>query len=298
MAIPIFFIHKGLHPYLLFTIMQAKFSNPNSEIILIGDDENKVLGKYITHYNYNELINNNILELRKIYKHKSNNKKDYELFCIERWFLLNEYSKKFKLKNLFYIDSDVMLYENITQIFDKLSSVDVLCFDYEKISSGHYCYINNLTKLDNLNNYILDLYNDNNKFNELCESYLTTENSAYVKSISDMVLLHSFLRNNDITYANITNYFEGKIFTNTFNFNKVKNIVNSEKTNLISFTNNKFLVKFKDNNEILTASAIHFHGEAKHLISSYATVKLPIRLKFINLSFLLNKLYKKIKKYL
>ena len=89
---PIIVLHKGSSDYLKICLAQAKFSNPNSRIILLGDETNETLAKQVGAEHY--LICNyfsKALEFEKIYKHYSTNSYNFELFCFQRWFVVDEF---------------------------------------------------------------------------------------------------------------------------------------------------------------------------------------------------------------
>jgi hypothetical protein len=50
MAIPIVTVHRGYAPYLVYVLAQAKHTNPQSDIILLGDIDNQWLS-FVRHVN-------------------------------------------------------------------------------------------------------------------------------------------------------------------------------------------------------------------------------------------------------
>ncbi len=114
MNLPIIFIHKGYSEYLEFSLRQAKHSNPSSEIILLGDESNNRFD-FITHININEYFEQ-AAEFENVYEHLSTNSYEYEIFCFQRWMILEEYVTARNFKEIFVCDSDIMLYSNITKL--------------------------------------------------------------------------------------------------------------------------------------------------------------------------------------
>ena len=113
MTIPLILIHTGFDDYLYYGIKHNKKFADN--IILIGDNDNSIIKKHCSHYNYKDYFNyaNEFIE---IYQHFSTNHYWYELFCFTRWFVLYEFVTKHKIDKFFLIDSDVLLFENIQNI--------------------------------------------------------------------------------------------------------------------------------------------------------------------------------------
>lgn len=117
MSLPIIFLHKGPADYLLYTLKQAIKWNPNSDVILLGDESNKKNAElagalYFPYEDYKTEAQNVLV---KHYKHMSTNPAHYELICIARWFIINEYMEKNNIEHAFITDSDVLLYCNVQE---------------------------------------------------------------------------------------------------------------------------------------------------------------------------------------
>jgi hypothetical protein len=85
--IPIVFLYRGNRNFIPFTLYQAKMSNPNSRIILLGDQLNRHYSRICEHYLCDDYLEYS-KELKKVYKHKSQWGEDFEYVCIERWLYL------------------------------------------------------------------------------------------------------------------------------------------------------------------------------------------------------------------
>ncbi|MBP2660315.1 MAG: hypothetical protein H6Q69_3347, partial [Firmicutes bacterium] len=70
MSIPIVFMHYGDSEYLQYSLLQAKKSNKDSDIILIGDDSNNKYS-FVKHANINDSQSGQ--DFAKIYQHMSFN---------------------------------------------------------------------------------------------------------------------------------------------------------------------------------------------------------------------------------
>jgi hypothetical protein len=53
--------------------------------------------------------------LSKLYVHRSLNKANYELNCIQRWYVLAEFMKAMNISSIFYGDSDTAVFVNVTK---------------------------------------------------------------------------------------------------------------------------------------------------------------------------------------
>ncbi len=112
LPIPIIYIHKGYCPYLRLSLLQARKSNPRARVILLGDEGNEKLERetgieFYPFKNYFTLAE----KFEKIYKHHSSNGYSYEVFCFQRWFILEAFIAIEKLNGYFlYNDSDTFLF--------------------------------------------------------------------------------------------------------------------------------------------------------------------------------------------
>lgn len=123
MSLPIVFIHKGYSDYMEYSLRQAKYSNPDSELILLGDEANDRFD-FITHVNMKN-YSSSANDFAKFYKHYSTNPYHYELFCIQRWFILNEYMNEKNIDKCFVCDTDVMIYSNIDKALEPFYNANI-----------------------------------------------------------------------------------------------------------------------------------------------------------------------------
>jgi len=173
--IPVVLIHRGDPHYLEHCIWQAKQNN--EEVILIGDASNDHYPG-VAHYFLDDYFEE-AGEFAKTYQHKSTSGYEYELLCFQRWFVLKEFMKTRKLDEVFYCDSDVMLYCNVTDEGGLLRPIyaSIICWD--TLCSGHSSFFSH------------------EGLSDLCEYFMTfyhefEERSPQYHHISDMYLLNEF----------------------------------------------------------------------------------------------------------
>ena len=166
----IIFIHKGYSSCLFASIAMARESNPKGEIILIGDASNNV-PKILKALNCEHVdINRFDITAKKfavIYRHDGNNPVEYELFCFQRWFILNDFLATRPAKSkVLYLDSDAFLFEDISIVFSNMTSNIALC----QLISPAFTYIKELKELDYFCAFLyesfenIELYENLNKF--------------------------------------------------------------------------------------------------------------------------------------
>lgn len=85
----IIFVHTGNAYYLELALSQAKISNPNADIILLGDKYNNKY-PYINHFLISDYFES-AKEFSEVFFNYSPNKREYELFCFQRWFVIKDF---------------------------------------------------------------------------------------------------------------------------------------------------------------------------------------------------------------
>jgi hypothetical protein len=115
---PIILIHRGDSFYLAHTIAQARSSNPESRLILLGDRCNSFyLG--VEHHRYEDYFE----EAREFaqlftYEYFPTYQYPWILFCHQKYFALRDFIRAEGIEKFLLIDSDVLLYEPIHYYFD------------------------------------------------------------------------------------------------------------------------------------------------------------------------------------
>lgn len=131
---PIIFIHYGFSDYLPYSFEAAKISNPDKEIILIGDKANKKTAlKYgLKHYYFDEFDYGSDVELfKEIYELIATKEfdsfkhgKDWNEFVFRKWFILNNFLKKFNIQKFWHFDSDVVIVSDLKQFEPRYDHLD------------------------------------------------------------------------------------------------------------------------------------------------------------------------------
>jgi hypothetical protein len=272
MNISIIFIHKGYDEYMEFTLRQVKYSNPNSDIILLGDESNNKF-PFLKHVDLNK-FHESATEFAKIYKHYSTNPYNFELFCFQRWFIIKEFLEKNNYSKTFVFDTDIMLYSNISQYYKNNLK--------ENISAG-LCVCNN----SNINACTsFWTYKSLNKFcNFLCKSYINENYLHKYKNVwqnlqkqkrpggaCDMTALSFHYENIDkkqvlkLNGITASSTFDENINTpngltlNEYSYNRIKSIELQNKQPYCFNQKHKKSILF---------NSLHFQGSAKFKVAKY-----------------------------
>ncbi|MDD4395802.1 MAG: hypothetical protein PHQ33_07950, partial [Bacteroidales bacterium] len=112
---PIIFVHRGYSDYMEFSLRQAVAASPDGIIILLGDESSPEIAgvrRIMSHAYENETL----AEFRKHYRHMSYNPEAFERICFERWLLIAELFRREKLDAAFVVDTDVMIYADLSKL--------------------------------------------------------------------------------------------------------------------------------------------------------------------------------------
>jgi hypothetical protein len=131
---PVIFVHFGNTPYLTYTLSIAKLTNPDREMVLIGDDENKetALNCGWKHAKISQTNNNLFNIFQKKYKliatehHPDRHRtEDLNKFCFERYFHALYFAQENRIEKFWMFDSDDIIVENLNCFECKLFEEDI-----------------------------------------------------------------------------------------------------------------------------------------------------------------------------
>ena len=281
----IIIFHLGNQAYVKQCLQQAlQYDN---EIILLNDNpdhfkefSNNINCKIVNYNKYTEKAN----KFKEIYKHYSTNSYQLELICIFRWLCVYEYMEKHDIKRAFICDSDVLIYDTITDIDNKyLKDYDfMLCSSVSKDVTGGQS-IWNINKLKEFVDFIFDFYTGETL--QKIENWW--KNYKEPGGICDMTLLYYFA-NNSLDFVGLrlphVPYFNKdltQIFNNELTFDlhlaTYGNHPHPEEYEVNERTKNKN-IKFIDNkpycynkrlNKDIRFVLLHFQGRNKAIMKDY-----------------------------
>lgn len=201
--IPIVFIHKGNSTYIYNSLYQLKQTNPLAKVYLIGTAESAVYEPLIEHI-FIDSLSEEASQFATVYKHYSTNSKDFELICIQRWFVLKAFMVQKGIKRCLYLDSDVLVYENV----DKLSGM----FEQAGMTlcgiSGHTNFIDK-DVLIGFCQFVFSSYKSQGALDLLEKHYTSFVAEHGAGGVSDMTLLTKYAEQNPHIVANVY-YWDGR----------------------------------------------------------------------------------------
>ncbi len=158
-SLPIVFIHQCDSDYLKYALAQAHKSNPESAIHLLGDASNAG-HEFVEHHSMLDYFDG-AAAFAKIYKHYSTHPIGFELINFQRWFILREFLIVNGLERCLYLDSDTMLYADVTEDSRKFKHFD---FTVSHGMIGCTFFLNRLDALTEFCDFMGDIYAGKEKY--------------------------------------------------------------------------------------------------------------------------------------
>tara|TARA_R110000744_G_scaffold45433_2_gene100901 strand:+ start:5373 stop:6194 length:822 start_codon:yes stop_codon:yes gene_type:complete len=267
MKIPVILIHNGCQDYLTCAINQALKNNP---VHLIGDGSLTGIG----HENFNfekiEDYKDECNEIRSVYEHLNTTPAEFEIFCYQRWFILKAYMKKNNLEKIFYIDSDVLLFTDVTKEWKKFDQYTMTLLHRSAAVSSFIT----LEGVENFCNLVLSTFRNKSRYEykKIASHYHVRNQCGLGGGVCDMTFLE-FFHYDDAAgggpgrVGEMMQIIDGSTYDHNINtpdqdFEFKNGIKNIKIINGIPFVYNTRLeknVKF---------NSLHFCGGAKNLMRS------------------------------
>ena len=216
-GIPLITIHKGNPFYLKNALHHASYYNHDSDIILLGDAANKALERGNIHHHLIEDYMESANVFASKYKHMSMNQYDYELFCFQRWFIIQCYVKAHNLQEFFVFDSDVLLYCNVTSELKNFHNYDFILCNNRILSST----LMNQNSLNKFADFILQRYSDPIAFNELEIIYKSCFDEKgqllKIEGVNDLTMVDLYLKHFSLRVLDLGIPVNGVFFDSKIN---------------------------------------------------------------------------------
>lgn len=262
--LPIIFVHKGDSFYLKYALQNAKKFNPNSRIILIGEGvtEYPDFVEYYRMEDYSVKRNKFI----SVYKHLSTNSEIIERFCFERWFVLNEFLSKQKIPRCLTVDSDVLLFEDVTKDSKNYSKY---AFTLSNKSSGGFMFINSVKAIESFCTFVYNAYTDKklkHVFFGWYENYKKT--STIGGGVNDMLAFEEYYKASRQKIGDITDIINGATYDAMIN-NPQKGFEMDGILKKVVFENGLPYAFFKGKK--VRMKCLHFQGPTKFFMKCYSS---------------------------
>lgn len=270
--IPIIIVHTGNSYYLKAVIKQARIFNPTNPIYLISDKSTKKITIGLCNHIPIENFQASAKKFKEIYKHRSTNNYDFELFCFQRWFIIQDFITQNKIDRFLCIDSDFLLFDDIENFLKPFFGYDfTICGDclpncsmFTQISIVKFC------------NFIKRMYTDSQIDQELSEEYQKFKTRGKLGGICDMTAFTWYQKYYPNTVKNLTIPYNGKAVDDCYYMpsgykedRQNKQLVMNRIPKLIIWENNLPYGIYNKTNEKIRFCGIHLQGGAKRRIYKF-----------------------------
>ncbi len=294
MNIPIVFTHFGKSDYLEIAIQQAKFTNPKSAIYVLGDDANLYLSDFCNHQQFSKYSECDTI-FKEAYQHFSTNSYEFEYFCFKRWFVLLDFMKANNLDWICAVDSDYMLYGDIsaylsTQLATMQNYTAGYCIPEQQYDSfywsgsGHVSFISK-DFLEDFCAFVIHTYKDD--FFLLQQKIDYHIKNEVIGGICDMTLLYLYYIKHTDSILNLSVPFNNSVFDNNLNlgsnYSSDEYYTKKSLKDVRLIGNAPYVLSKK--NEKTQFLGLHFQGMLKDRMCNFYTGKLNrifIQLKYAN----------------
>lgn len=267
-GVPVVFIHSGDSPHLVYALAQAAASNPSSPIILLGDDANAHYAQ-VEHHRLSDYFVA-ATSFARVYQHFSTHPESFELICFQRWFALDEFMTRHRIERCVYLDSDVLLYADVTSEMDKFRQFDfTLCWN----TIGCVFFVNRREGLDQLCRFITDTYATKNSYtyDRMVAHYATRLKHDLPGGVCDMTALQLYSEQYFGSVGEASYVIDGSVYDPNINVPhpgfEMENDVKK-----VSWENGVPYGTYVRTGERVRFNSLHFNGSAKKLMPRYCTV--------------------------
>ncbi len=261
---PIIFIHSRNNDYLPLSLWKARETNPNREIILLGDGQNAHFSFLVRHENISK-YRKRADAFREKFVNFSTNPSDFERICLERWLILEEFLLSQGLEKCLYLDSDVLLYDDIEIDARRFSAFGMTVAGI----SGHTNFISRVSALSDFCLWIEAAYQSPESLRILEEKYALFRQTHDAGGISDMTFFTEFREARPDALLDIGQPADGKLYDITITYTKgliaeggIKKITWKQEAPFVESTEK----------ESIEMRSLHFQGESKKWMKQMARI--------------------------
>lgn len=281
---PLIFVYEGKFPKYGYNFLNYNAQNINSNIYLICEANSlkrKKLNRSIKIFNLDKFNQ----DLSHFESHNTQDyyqwRKGFWIKTINRFFIINQFTKKEKVKSFFIGELDNIFFD-LDQLEKKLNQFkyDVhMPFDYESNKCiGSLIHFKKQIKLNKLCSFIKEeikstfkndmvlLYNFSQKYKEEVNFFPNLFNTKDSKIINEL--------NGYVDSASIGQYLFGTDPRNTFGFlyNKEINLKNNSEKMYFFYENQRFFITL--NNRKVKLYNLHIHSKLNYFLFKEEKIKL------------------------
>lgn len=293
--ITIIVVHRGNQRYLRDALRCAR--QAGNEVVLIGDGSNSKDVHWVDHRtcqseSYEQFV--------KLYQHRSTNPYKFELICFERYFLTYAYMKQHGLTECVMMDSDVCLFEQVTdELFGNAGlavSIPEQRSEHSLSASAHFSYWT-MDAMEKMIDFLLVSYETVPE--PVLEKWKWHQETGTPGGICDMTLLYLFARQYDGKLVNTDGIFKPLLF------DQIMSEAESRGKTFVTMKNGVTKAAFKNTGgkicyrtvegELLPVLYIHAQGGDKRYIYPLSRKKVSaVWMKLGSLRYWCRRIYEKL----
>ena len=261
-------------------------TNPGTDIYFLNVNDNYTPDiKGLNVVDVRESYTTSTEGIKKIYQHLSSNHEVFELFCIERFFVIRDFMASNGMKSAFLIETDVLLLQNLNSVF---SNADFFCFNRTYLSEKKCISLAHVTfeYIQHYCDFVTDCYTNITKFSKIESYFKAYQNKGAKGGICDMTFCDYinkglFGAKKEMIVDNMSGVFSmtndsyffdsfigrDHIIDSDLKINMHQSYVDEKRIKKISFENRKATVNTTIGD--LELCSIHCQGNAKALMSDY-----------------------------
>jgi hypothetical protein len=259
--ITIVLTHRGYSWYLPYTLLRARASNPHARILLITDQKSALLSRFAEIVPIDEHFKE-AAAFASLYQHLSPNPYDFELFCFQRWFILHSVARQRGIERCFYLDSDVLLFSDLSQIEKHYRSVQ-MTVNYEQ---GPYsCFINSRAVLSDFCDFMVTLFRDHHA--RMAADYQGWRQAGLTGGISDMHAMKHFIRDHGIKVSDTSEIVDDATFDTVIH--EANGYATADGRKVVEWENGHPCVLHLARQKKIRFHTFHMQGSSKALILDY-----------------------------
>ncbi|WP_416666457.1 hypothetical protein [Egbenema bharatensis] len=267
MSIPIVLIHRSDSDYLLYSLMQAKIRNPDSRIYLLGDFSNNHY-QFSEHYQIDDYFKG-ANDFAKSYQHFSTNPFQFELFCFQRWFVLRDFMRNNAISQCFHMDSDVMLFAEITSEYRNFSQFDFTLSRSQSSDSlsPHCSFINSLEALDSFCDFLMRLYREPQLTQLMEQQFLKRCRSGLPGGACDMTAFREYVASSSVRVGYTSDIINDSVYDHRIRSSDGF-VMNPLGLKQIQWIDNQPFGKTSEG-DLIKFNALHFQGNSKKFMKQF-----------------------------
>jgi hypothetical protein len=264
-TLPIVFIHQANSDYLKYALAQAHKSNPQSAIYLVGDASTE-RHEFVEQHSMFDYFHG-AARFAAIYKHYSTHPIGFELINFQRWFILREFLIANGLERCLYLDSDTMLYANVTEDSRKFKHFD---FTLSHGMIGCTFFLNRFDALTEFCDFLVDIYAGKDKYayDRLVAHFTARRMNGLPGGACDMTALQLYNELHFGEIGEVTQVIDGSVYDPAITSpvpgfemqNGIKKLVWKDGIPYGTHVRTGEQVRF---------NSLHLQGQTKHLMGHY-----------------------------